>query len=177
MTRFYLLMLPAFLGGCLPNVAASAEHDGLKPEIALLVDYVDTTTGMWGLTIAPRHFDPEYSDWGYYIGYSKGDETAIEVPKPAESYLKEYMWRFGVSYSFSQDFSLYGGATAYTYETNYTNNISPRDVDGKPIWERSRDRNWGAEVGLRYDLLKGVVIGAGYDTYTQAAIFSIGFTM
>ncbi|MCT7941980.1 TonB-dependent receptor [Shewanella holmiensis] len=180
MTRFYPLGLPAFLGMsvlCISNVASSAEHDTLTPSVALLVDYVSTPEGMWGVTIVPKHFDDDYTQWGYYIGYAKGQKTTLDVPSPSEANMKEYMWRFGLSYSLSQDLSLYSGATAYTFETNYTNNISPRDVDGKPTWERSRDRNWGAEVGLRYDLFKGVVIGAGYDTYTQAAIFSIGFTM
>lgn len=161
------------------NTAVADEDTApaFKPAVALLVDYVATENGMWGVTLAPKHFDPDYSNWGYYIGYAWGDKYQLDVEEPAEANMEEYMWRLGVSYSLSQNLSIYGGATAYTYETNYTNNISPRDVNGKPRWESDRDREWGAEVGLHYNLYKGFVLGAGYDTRNKAAVISIGLTM
>lgn len=172
----FIGLIPLFI----PNAQAKDWSDtpaGYKPDVALLVDYVDTNEGMWGLTLASRHFDPDYSNWGYYLGYVKGNKTHIAVPEPAESYMKEYMWRFGLSYSLSQDLSLYAGATAYTYETFYTNNIVHPIEGGEPVWESSRERDWGAEFGVRYQLFKGFVIGAGFDTQTESAIFSVGISL
>ncbi|GIU52389.1 MULTISPECIES: TonB-dependent receptor [Shewanella] len=154
------------------------EEQNFTPSVALLVDYIDTRGDMFGVTIAARHFDPDYADWGYYIGYAWGSEYDIEVPDPAgEGYAKEYMWRFGLSYSLTQDLSVYGGATVFIYEENTTDNIVPLIVGAEPVWERDRQKEWGAEVGIRYTFMEGFVIGAGYDTSAEAAIISIGFTM
>ncbi|MCC4833261.1 TonB-dependent receptor [Shewanella sp. 1_MG-2023] len=153
------------------------EGQQYTPSVALLVDYVDSRGDMFGVTIAAKHFDPDYADWGYYIGYAWGDKYDLDVPEPGEGYAKEYMWRFGLSYSLTQDLSVYGGATAYIYEENTTDNIVPFIVGGEPVWERSRNKEWGAEFGVRYNVTKGFVIGAGYDTSADAAIFSIGVTM
>ncbi|MCL1142730.1 porin family protein [Shewanella gaetbuli] len=169
----------------LPTVASELERldepqqPKYKASVAVLVDYVATPEGMWGVTFAPRHFDPAYSSWGYYIGYAKGQKTDIAVPEPAESFMKEYMWRFGLSYSLTKDLSIYGGATAYTYETHYTNNIVHpiEGPGGEPTWEKNRDRDWGAEFGLRYNVYQGFTLGAGYDTRNKAGVFSIGLAM
>ncbi|WP_153912930.1 TonB-dependent receptor [Shewanella sp. TC10] len=153
------------------------EQQNFKPSVALLVDYIDTRGDMFGVTIASRHFDPSYADWGYYIGYAWGSEYDIEVPEPGEGYAKEYMWRFGLSYSLTQDLSVYGGATVFIYEENTTDNIVPLIVGAEPVWERDRQKEWGAEFGVRYTFMEGFVIGAGYDTGAEAAIISFGFTM
>ncbi|MDO6775779.1 TonB-dependent receptor [Shewanella sp. 3_MG-2023] len=159
------------------NARAETDEQKFKPSTALLVDFIDSRGDMFGITLAMKHFDPDYADWGYYIGYAWGDKYDLDVPEPAEAYAEEYMWRFGLSYSLTENFNLYGGATVFINEQNYTNNISTREVNGKPRWESNRDKNWGAEVGVRYTVFDSFVIGAGYDTSAEAAIISIGFTM
>ncbi|WP_282166968.1 TonB-dependent receptor [Shewanella japonica] len=157
--------------------ASTEEPQQFKPSVALLVDYIDTRGDMFGVTIAAKHFDPDYADWGYYIGYAWGSEYDIDVTEPGEGYAKEYMWRFGLSYSLTQDLSVYAGASAFIYEENTTDNIVPLIVGAEPVWERERQKDWGAEVGLRYTIMNGFVIGAGYDTNSEAAVISIGVTM
>ncbi|NKF52071.1 TonB-dependent receptor [Shewanella sp. WXL01] len=177
--KYYSLVVALTLA-CLvavPNAKANDDQQGYQPAVALLFDYVNTPSKMYGVTLAPRHYDRDYADWGYYIGYAKGQKTDLELQEPSEGYIQEYMWRFGVSYSMTEDFSIYFGATNYVYETNTTNNIVPLIEGGEPVWERSNDRYWGAEAGLRYRIANSFMIGAGYDTRTESAVISFGFTM
>ncbi|WP_394129162.1 TonB-dependent receptor [Shewanella maritima] len=158
------------------NTRLNSGTQNYAPSLGLMIDYVNTDSGMYGLTLAPKHYDPDFADWGYYIGYARGDKTDLEFSEPAEGHIQEYMWRFGVSYSLSQDFSVYTGATVYIYETNTTDGIMPLIVGGEPEWEQDKDKNWGAEFGMRYQLTKDFIISAGYDTRTEAAIISFGFS-
>ncbi|MBR9728612.1 TonB-dependent receptor [Shewanella intestini] len=177
--KYYPLLIVSMCCGLTltDNAAANEQPQQFAPAVALLFDYVNTESDMYGITLAPRHYDPNYAAWGYYIGYVKGNKTNLHLPEPNEGYLKEYMWRFGLSYSLTENISLYGGATHYTYETNTTNNIVPLIEGAEPEWKQNNERHWGAEVGMRYRIAQKYMLGVGYDSYTQAAIISVGFTL
>ncbi|EGM68118.1 hypothetical protein SOHN41_04022 [Shewanella sp. HN-41] len=145
------------------------------PYIALMLDYVPNEDSLYGITIAPYHFDDNYQQWGYYLGYARSRETDITVPEPAQSNRQDSLWRLGLSYSFTQDLSFYAGGSAYISTTAYTNNISPRIVDGNPTWEEDKTTQWGAEAGFRYRLTEHLILSAGYNSSTESALFSIGY--
>lgn len=145
------------------------------PYVALMLDYVPAEDNLYGITLAPYHFDDDYQRWGYYLGYARSRETDIEVPEPALSHRQESLWRLGLSYSLTNDFSIYAGGSLYISTTAYTNNISPRIIDGKPSWEEDKSKHWGAEAGLRYRLTEHVMLSAGYNSSTESTILSIGY--
>ncbi|QLE83729.1 TonB-dependent receptor [Shewanella sp. Scap07] len=148
-----------------------------KPVMSVSVDYVPAANNMYGVTFAPYHYDPDYSNWGYYIGYARSKDEDLVVEEPGEAYSRETLWRFGLSYTLVDNFSVYGGATAYIYELHSTNNITPLCTDCKPVWEKEDDKTWGAEVGFRYMMDMGLMIGAGYNSATESAVISVGFAM
>jgi len=145
------------------------------PYIALMLDYVPATDNLYGITLAPYHFDDNYQRWGYYLGYARSRETDIVVPEPALSHRQESLWRLGLSYSLTTDLSFYAGGSAYTSTTAYTNNISPRIAGGKPRWEEDKTTQWGAEAGLRYRITEHIILSAGYNSSTESTILSIGY--
>ncbi|WP_299803055.1 TonB-dependent receptor [uncultured Shewanella sp.] len=147
------------------------------PVMAVTLDYIPAAEDMYGVTFAPRHYDRDYADWGYYIGYAQSKKEDVYLEPPGEAYTQDTLWRFGVSYSLTTDFSLYGGATAYTTEYSSTTNIVPYVVGAEPVWETDKDTTWGAEVGLRYVIGKHFMIGAGYNSATESAVLSIGYSM
>ncbi|WP_144211837.1 TonB-dependent receptor [Shewanella donghaensis] len=179
MKQFWLAIIMTFSLVTVSNNAHAivAEEQQFEPSVALLVDYIDTRGDMFGVTLAVKHFDPDYANWGYYVGYAWGSKYDLDVPEPGEGNAKEYMWRFGLSYSLTEDLSVYSGATAFIYEENTTNNIVHPIEGAEPVWERDRQKEWGVEFGIRYTIMNGFVIGAGYDTTSDAAVFSIGVTM
>ncbi|MGL5491023.1 MAG: TonB-dependent receptor [Shewanella sp.] len=145
------------------------------PYVALMLDYVPATDNLYGVTLAPYHFDDDYQRWGYYLGYARSRETDIVVPEPALSHRQESLWRLGLSYSLTTDLSFYAGGSAYISTTAYTNNISPRIVDGKPTWEEDKTTQWGAEAGLRYRITEHIMLSAGYNSSTESTVLSIGY--
>ncbi|MDR8525769.1 MULTISPECIES: hypothetical protein [Shewanella] len=147
------------------------------PVMAITVDYIPAAEDMYGVTFAPRHYDRDYANWGYYIGYAQSKKEDVYVEPPGEAYTQDSLWRFGISYSLTRDLSLYGGATAYTTEYSSTTNIVPYVVGAEPVWETEKDTTWGAELGLRYVIGKHFVVGAGYNSATESAVISIGYSM
>ncbi|GIU20555.1 porin family protein [Shewanella sp. MBTL60-007] len=147
------------------------------PVMAITVDYIPAAEDMYGITLAPRHYDRDYADWGYYIGYAQSKKEDVYVEPPGEAYTQDSLWRFGISYSLTRDLSLYGGAAAYTTEYSSTTNIVPYVVGAEPVWETEKDTSWGAEVGLRYVIGKHLMLGAGYNSATESAVISIGYSM
>ena len=161
------------------HAANEAQDDTFKlaPKMTISIDYVPASNDMYGITLAPYHYDRDYSNWGYYIGYARSKDESFEVEEPGEAFTRETLWRFGLSYSLTRHFSVYGGASVYIAELHSTTNIMPLCTDCKPVWEKDDDKNWGGEVGLRYMTDMGLMIGAGYNTATESAVISIGFAM
>ncbi len=147
------------------------------PVMAITLDYIPAAEDMYGITFAPRHYDRDYADWGYYIGYAQSKKEDAYIEPPGEAYTQNSLWRFGLSYSLTADLSIYSGATAYTSEYSSTTNIVPYVVGAEPVWETDKDTTWGAEIGLRYVIGKHVMIGAGYNSATESAVISIGYSM
>ncbi|WP_394204226.1 TonB-dependent receptor [Shewanella waksmanii] len=148
-----------------------------KPVMSVSADYIPATNNMYGITFAPYHYDSDYTDWGYYIGYARSKDEDVTVEEPGEAYSRETLWRFGLSYSLTHNMSIYGGATAYIQELHSTTNITPMCVGCEPVWEKEDDKTWGGEVGLRYIMDMGLMIGAGYNSATESAVISVGFAM
>lgn len=174
-----LIMLGA-LTASLNVMANQAEDDTsklFKPKMSISLDYIPAENNMYGITLAPYHFDTDYSSWGYYIGYAASQEEDLALIKPAEGYTQDKMWRFGLSYSLTQQLSLYGGAVHYSLETHSTTGKTPKIVDGEPIWEKESDTSWGGELGIRYMMDMGLMLGVGYNTSTDSAVISIGYAM
>ncbi|MGL4712877.1 MAG: TonB-dependent receptor, partial [Shewanella sp.] len=142
---------------------------------ALMLDYVPAANNLYGITLAPYHFDLNYQQWGYYLGYARSRETDIIVPEPAQSHRQESLFRLGLSYSLTADLSFYAGANTYISTVSYSKNISPKIVDGKPIWEENAENHWGAEAGLRYRVTEHLILSAGYSSSTESAMLSIGY--
>jgi hypothetical protein len=178
MTKYLIVSLLALMSTQVSANDFSFDEPILpKPVIALTLDYIPATSDMYGITIAPSHYDTNYANWGYYIGYARSKETDVIVEEPGEAHTKDTQWRFGLSYTLLPKLSLYGGAAAYSSEYTYTNNIVPLIVGGKPVWETDKDTTWGAEIGLRYVVGKHLSLGAGYNSATESAVFSIGYSM
>ncbi|QYJ97598.1 porin family protein [Shewanella alkalitolerans] len=169
------LLGAVLLVGASPLLAAD-QTQGPSPKTAITLDYIPAESALYGITLAPSHYDRNYANWGYYLGYAQSQKRDIEVEAPSEAYSQDKLWRFGLSYGLTDSLSLYGGASAYTQEYSYTNNISPRIVDGKPTWETERETRWGGELGVRYRLGRHLVLGLGYDSGSQSAIFSLGYS-
>lgn len=150
---------------------------GFKPKTSISVDYIPAENNMYGITIASYHHDRNYASWGFYLGYATSQEQDLDLIAPAEGYTQDNMWRFGLSYSLSQQFSFYGGAVSYTHETNFTTGMSNKMADAVPIWEEESNTDWGAEMGIRYMMDMGLMLGAGYNSATESAVLSIGYAM
>jgi len=178
MTKYFLA-----LGLMLTSLTATANQftpeaeSAFKPKMSVSLDYIPATNNMYGVTFAPYHYDRDYASWGYYIGYAASQKEDLNIPEPGEGYTKDTMWRFGLSYSLTSNFSLYGGAASYNHEAHYTSGKTPKIVDGEPIWKKESDTSWGAEVGLRYMMDFGLTIGAGYNSASESAVISIGYAM
>ncbi|AQS40646.1 Outer membrane protein beta-barrel domain [Shewanella psychrophila] len=159
------------------NIPAEDPNPGFKPKIGITADYIPAINNMYGITLSPYHYDRDYAQWGYYIGYAKSSEEDMNLTSPSEGYTQDIMWRFGLSYSLTNNFSIYGGAASYTHETHFTNGKTPKIVDGKPIWEEESDSTWGGEVGLRYMMDSGLMLSTGYNSASESAVISIGWAM
>ena len=178
MSRLLVATLVAFFSlNAMANDYSQDDTFKPTPTMAITVDYIPAAEDMYGITFAPRHYDKDYADWGYYIGYAQSKKEDVYVEPPGEAYTRDTLWRFGLSYSLTTDLSFYGGATAYTTEYSSTTNIVPYVVGAEPVWETDKDTTWGAEVGLRYVLGKHLNLGAGYNSATESAVFSIGYSM
>ncbi|ASJ98440.1 MULTISPECIES: hypothetical protein [Shewanella] len=172
-------LLTCVLLSITPPLLAATYQDDISapaPKTAITLDYIAADSALYGITIAPSHYDSNYADWGYYMGYAMSQKEDIQLEAPKEAYTQEKLWRFGVSYWLTDSLSLYGGASAYTYEYSHTSNISPRIVGGKPIWETQRDTQWGGELGVRFQLGRHMVLGLGYDSASESALFSLGYS-
>ncbi|QFU25015.1 TonB-dependent receptor [Shewanella eurypsychrophilus] len=175
----YLIMLVLLATSLQANANMPAEdpNPSFTPKISLTADYIPAAIDMYGITLAPYHHDRDYAQWGYYIGYAKSDKDHADITFPSESYTQDTMWRFGLSYSLTNNFSLYGGASSYNHETHYTSGKTPKIVDGEPIWEEESDTTWGGEVGLRYMMDFGLMISTGYNSASETAVFSLGWAI
>ncbi|MCG9756381.1 TonB-dependent receptor [Shewanella insulae] len=169
-------LLTAILLMAATPLLAADQAQGPSPKTAITLDYIPAESALYGITLAPSHYDRDYANWGYYLGYAQSQKRDIAVEAPSEAYSQDKLWRFGLSYGLTDHLSLYGGASAYTQEYSYTNNISPRIVDGKPSWETERETRWGGELGVRYRLGRHLVLGLGYDSASQSALFSLGYS-
>ncbi|MBY5921705.1 porin family protein [Ferrimonas balearica] len=141
---------------------------------ALTLDYIAAEQALWGVTLAPTHYDPAYPAWGYYAGFAWGPSERLDLPEPEQGKVSQYLGRFGLSYGLTQSIYLYGGATYHMTETRYTNGITPLCTDCGPVWTEDKDYTWGAELGLRLNLGQHLVIGAGYNWATESAVISLG---
>ena len=159
------------------NIPVEDLNLGFKPKIGITVDYIPAVNNMYGITLSPYHYDRDYAHWGYYIGYAKSSEEDMHLTSPSEGYTQDTLWRFGLSYSLTHNFSIYGGATAYSNESRHTDGKTPKIVDGEPIWIEESDTTWGGEIGLRYMMDFGLMISTGYDTASESAVISVGWTM
>lgn len=157
--------------------SVNSDETEYSPYIALMFDYIPSENNLYGITIAPYHFDESYQQWGYYLGYARSQEaTDLAVPEPAQAHFEESLWHFGLSYSLTPDLSFYAGASSYVRTTSYTTGIAPKIADGKPVWEEDETTQWGAEAGLRYRITEYLIISAGYNSSTESALISIGYT-
>ncbi|MBY6186473.1 TonB-dependent receptor [Marinobacter hydrocarbonoclasticus] len=160
------------LGTAAPALANPTS--GTPPYAALMVDYVAADQAMWGVTIAPTHYDRAYPDWGYYAGFAWGPSERLDLPEPEAGKVEQYMGRFGLSYEMVQGLYLTGGVSYWVKETHHTNGITPLCTDCTPVWTSKKDYTWGGELGLRYNLGQNLVIGVGYNWATESAMFSLG---
>ncbi|WP_076414132.1 hypothetical protein [Shewanella sp. UCD-KL12] len=178
MTKYlFMLVLLATSSQAFANIPTEDPNPGFKPKIGLTADYVPAAIDMYGITLSPYHYDRDYAQWGYYIGYAKSSKDDMDVTEPAEGYTQDTLWRFGLSYSLTSNFSIYGGATSYNNESHYTSNIVPYIVDGEPVWEEEKETTWGGEIGVRYMMDFGLMLSTGYNSATETAVFSIGWAM
>lgn len=178
MTKYLIVLV--FLATSLQAnaiVPADDPYSGFAPKIGISIDYIPAANNMYGITLSPYHYDRDYAQWGYYIGYAKSSKEDMVFEGPSEGYTQDILWRFGLSYSLTSNVSIYGGATTYNHETHYTNNIMPLIVGGEPVWEEEKESTWGAEVGLRYMMDFGLLLSTGYNTATETAVISIGWVM
>ncbi|MPW29481.1 outer membrane beta-barrel protein [Agarivorans sp. B2Z047] len=157
------------------------ENTNAYPWAAVFLDYQHPDQPMLGLTVAVNHYDKSYPNWGYYLGYGRSKEEDLGFEAPAEGKRDLTMFRLGVSYSLSNNLSVYGGGVMFENTTEYTDGIiefytdPDPDPDPKPEWHTDTKRNWGGEVGLRYALTRHLVFGIGYNSVTEGGVFSIGY--
>ncbi|GLP95466.1 hypothetical protein [Paraferrimonas sedimenticola] len=159
------------------SVQANIQPVQAQPErpqfVALMADYVHADTPMYGITIAPHHYDWDYANWGYYLGYAQSKRRKFEVNDlPHEEYNRQT--RFGLSYSLSDSFSLYGGAVYFQNVNRNMAEVQPMIEGQDPIWDERTNNRWGAEAGVRYAFPFGLVLGLGYSSATKGALLSIG---
>ncbi|QQX80214.1 outer membrane beta-barrel protein [Shewanella sp. KX20019] len=178
MTKY---LLTCFITLCSFNALANdySQDEPILPKatIGITLDYIPAIDDLYGVTITPSHHDTDYANWGYYIGYAQSKKDDYPIEEPGEAYTKSSLWRFGLSYPIAAGLSFYGGAAAYSHELSSTNNITPLIVGGEPVWETEKETTWGAEAGLRYVLGENFTLAAGYNSATESAVFSIGYTM
>ncbi|ADN77241.1 conserved hypothetical protein [Ferrimonas balearica DSM 9799] len=169
----FVLFAPSALAQMLGQ---QSEETGpaVQPHVALTLDYYAADNALWGVTIAPTHYDPNYPRWGYYAGFAWGPSESLSLPEPEQGKVKQYAGRFGLSYALVPSLHLYGGASYYLRETHHTTGIMPLCTDCGPVWTEDKDYRWGAELGLRWNLGQHMVIGAGYNWATESALISIG---
>ncbi|BAJ04242.1 outer membrane beta-barrel protein [Shewanella violacea] len=178
MTKYLMLLgLLAISLHASANQLSEESTPDFKAKVSISADYIPATNDMYGITIAPYHFDKNYNQWGYYLGYAQSTEDDISLIKPAEGYTQDTMWRFGLSYSLTTNFSIYSGASIYEHETHQTSGVAPKIVDGKPIWEETSDTTWGGELGLRYMMDTGLMLSTGYNSASESAVISVGWAM
>lgn len=145
------------------------------PWAAVFLDYQHPDQPMIGLTVTVNHYDKNYPNWGYYLGYARSKEEDLGFEAPAEGKRDLTMLRLGVSYSLTNNLSLYGGGAMLEDTTEYTDGITQFCTDCKPEWHTDTNRGWGGEVGLRYALTRHLVFGIGYNSVTEGGVFSIGY--
>ncbi len=141
---------------------------------ALTLDYVAAEQALWGITLAPTHYDRAYPAWGYYAGFAWGPSDRLDLPDPAQGKVSQFLGRFGLSYGLTRSIYLYGGASYHLTETRQTNGIMPLCAECGPLWTEEKDYRWGAELGLRVNLGQHLVLGTGYNWATESAVISLG---
>ncbi|SHH75993.1 hypothetical protein [Ferrimonas marina] len=145
------------------------------PYVMLAADYFNMKEGdLWGITLAPHHYDPNYPDWGYYGGFAWGGSSSVPVEPPGEAETRRYMGRFGLSYRVVADLSFYGGVVRLSDELRYTSGITCLAIGCEPQWDVEKDHRWGAEFGARYALPGHIAVGIGYNTATESMMFTLG---
>ncbi|GAA5193216.1 TonB-dependent receptor [Ferrimonas gelatinilytica] len=171
------LMLPLALQASPFENSNKSRGDKLtrQPYAMLAADYIPMDDGdLWGITLAPTHYDPHYPEWGYYGGFAWGGSSHAPWPEPGRAKTRRYMVRFGVSRRLVSDLNLYGGVVRLTDELRYTNMVTPRHVGAEPIWHTENEHHWGGEIGLRYMLPFNLAVGLGYNSATESMVFTLG---
>ncbi|WP_161985198.1 outer membrane beta-barrel protein [Agarivorans sp. Toyoura001] len=178
-SRALTLKLVALVSACSTSAAIAVENNQESPTnypwAAAFLDYQDAVQPMIGLTVSVNHYDKQYPRWGYYLGVAKSKEDDLGLAAPAEGNRELTMLRLGVSYSLTNDLSLYGGGVLLENTTEYTDGITQYCTDCEPEWHTDTDKNWGGEVGFRYALTRHFVLGVGYNSTTEGGVFSIGY--
>ncbi|GLS82985.1 hypothetical protein [Paraferrimonas haliotis] len=159
------------------NMPTNMQTSTTKPDkpmfIALMADYYAAEQKMYGLTIAPHHYDWDYPNWGYYLGYAQSKQNKWQ-DDGVNFKRQDRMWRFGLSYSITAGLSVYGGAAYLQDITQEQSQIMPMMEGAEPQWFKSTDVKWGAETGLKYAFSQGWVIALGYNSATESTLLSIG---
>ncbi|WP_163935428.1 TonB-dependent receptor [Paraferrimonas sp. SM1919] len=133
---------------------------------------------MLGFTLAPYHFDQNYDNWGYYIGFARGKTEEVKnLGQHQSGESQHYRYRFGLSYSLTNNISIYGGAISDTRELDIKTRIAPFMVDASPIEvsKNDKDTQWGGEIGARIALDFGLAVSIGYNSISNGVIGGIGF--
>ncbi|MGY5453181.1 porin family protein [Agarivorans sp. MS3-6] len=145
------------------------------PWAAAFIDYQQATDDMLGITIAVNHYDKNYSRWGYYLGYAKSKQQSLPLDAPAQGQRDLTMLRIGLSYSLSNDISVYGGGALLEDTQQYTDGITLFCTDCEAEWHTDTDKRWGGEIGLRYAPTKHLIFGIGYNSAIEGGVFSLGY--
>ncbi|WP_427981216.1 TonB-dependent receptor [Agarivorans sp.] len=172
-----LLGVVLSLGICAakPTAAAELESSSVKPWAAVFLDYQHPDEPMLGISVAVNHYDKHYARWGYYLAYAKSQQQQLERPY-AEQALRELgMLRLGLSYSISNDLSVYFGTSMLEESTDYTDGISLYCSECEAQWHNTRDKKWGADVGLRWAFSQHWALSLGYNSSVNGGIFSFGY--
>ncbi|WP_345333639.1 outer membrane protein [Ferrimonas pelagia] len=169
------LMLPAASANWRIDETPRGAQLSRVPYVILAADHFNMADGeLWGITLAPHHFDPNYPEWGYYGGFAWGGSSNVTTEAPGRAKTSRYMGRFGLSYRMLADLSLYGGVARLTDELKSTDGTSQYCTECEPVWRTEKDHRWGAEAGVRYALPGNIAIGIGYNWATDSMILTLG---
>jgi len=174
-----LSFLPLLLAAPFITSPSVAEDDATSSVLSswagITLDYLATPQGGYGFTIAMKHFDDYYPNWGYYGGYARMDDHNLNYDR-SESYdYQRNLFRLGISYSLTNDLHWYfGGVNALDKGTSQVQIVNPC-VGCTPLPPETTYHNqWGGEIGFRY-AYRNLLLGIGYDSVTGVSMFSLGY--
>ncbi|WP_220718175.1 outer membrane beta-barrel protein [Agarivorans litoreus] len=163
----------------MPTSAAALMENNQQPSAypwaAVFLDYQHPDQPMLGITVNVNHYDNNYPRWGYYLGYARSKEEDLGLEYPAEGKRGLTMVRLGLSYSLTNDLSIYGGGAMLEDTSEHTDGITQYCTDCQPKYHTNTERNWGAELGFRYAPTRHLVFGIGYNSVIESGVFSIGY--